>query len=357
MLSVAVLDDYQGFAEGPFSKLDPSKFTVSYFPHTLKPFNHANTEDAERAELVARLEPFDIICTMRERTPFPRDLVQALPRLKLLLTTSRRNLSFDMAALAARQIRVAGTSAMPVVSGGSDSTTQHTVSLILALARALPASQRAWATGAWQTRQTVAVNLSGKTLGVVGLGRLGGTVARSMVAAFGMRVVAWSPGLTQERADAAARDLGLPVEMEGCKTFRCVSREEVFAADVVTLHLVLSERTRGLIGPEDLGRMKPSAILVNTSRGPLVQEKALLDVLQAGKIRGAALDVWEPEPVEADSVWRTTKWGQDGRSEVLATPHMGYVEEELMQQWYREQAANIEKWERGEKMTMEFRVD
>jgi lactate dehydrogenase-like 2-hydroxyacid dehydrogenase len=168
------------------------------------------------------------------------------------------------------------------------------------------------------------MGLKGKVFGTVGLGRLGMAVARIMVVAFGMRVVAWSENLTQERADEKAREAGLAVEgPDGEKTFRVVSKEELFrTADVVSVHLVLSDRSRGGIAARDLEMMKPTAIFVNTSRGPLVVEKDLLDVLEKGKIRAAALDVFELEPLPLDSRWRTTKWGQDGRSRVLLTPHM-----------------------------------
>jgi lactate dehydrogenase-like 2-hydroxyacid dehydrogenase len=189
--------------------------------------------------------------------------------------------------------------------------------------------------------------------GTVGLGRLGMAVARIMHLAFGMRVVAWSENLTQERADEKAREAGLAVEAPGSgggeKTFRVVSKEELFrTADVVSVHLVLSDRSRGGISRKDLELMKPSSIFVNTSRGPLVVEKDLLDVLEEGRIRAAALDVFDLEPLPLDSRWRTTKWGQGGRSQVLLTPHMGYVEGATLDAWYDMQIKNLLRWEKGE---------
>jgi phosphoglycerate dehydrogenase-like enzyme len=260
---------------------------------------------------------------MRERTPFPRELIARLPNLKLLLTTGNRNLSLDLPAFAERAIPVAGAvDRAHAGSVGSVSTTEHCVAMILAAARNIAQDDLSVKSGGWQTAP--AVSLKGKVFGTVGLGRLGMAVARIMVVAFGMRVVAWSENLTQERADEKAREAGLAVEgPDGEKTFRVVSKEELFrTADVVSVHLVLSDRSRGGIAARDLEMMKPTAIFVNTSRGPLVVEKDLLDVLEKGKIRAAALDVFELEPLPLDSRWRTTKWGQDGRSRVLLTPHM-----------------------------------
>lgn len=285
---------------------------------------------------------------MRERTPFPRDLIARLPNLKLLLTTGNRNLALDLSALRHRGIPVAGAvdKAHPG-SVGSVSTTEHCVAMILAAARNIAQDDREVKSGGWQTAS--AVSLHGKTLGVVGLGRLGVAVAKVMHSAFGMRVVAWSPNLTQEGADEKAREAGFPVEDEGGKTFRVVSKEELFkAADVVSVHIVLSERSRGGIGEKELALMKPSAIFVNTSRGPLVVEEDLLNALDKGRIRAAALDVFELEPLPLDSRWRTTQWGKDGRSQVLLTPHMGYVEQSTLEGWYDQQVENLERWAKGE---------
>lgn len=275
---------------------------------------------------------------MRERTPFPADLTVRLPNLKFLLTTGLRNAGLDLPALRAHNVPVVGTK-----SSGS-STTQHCVAMILALARGLVADDVSVKSGGWQTG--VAVPLPGRTLGVLGLGRLGADVSRVLVAAFGMRVVAWSPNLTQEKADEQARAAGLAPG-----TFKAVSREELFSeSDVLSVHVVLSDRSRGMVTKEDLGRMKKESIFVNTSRGPIVVEEDLWEVLEQGKIRAAGVDVFEIEPLPQDSPWRTTKWGENGRSQVLLTPHTGYAERETFTAWYEQQVTAIEKWEKGEEL-------
>lgn len=298
---------------------------------------------------------------MRERTPFPAALLERLPNLKLLLTTGKRNAFLDLTYLTAHGIPVAGTVDTRGAPGavGTDSTTQHCVALILALARNLafddavvkglaPSPHGLEGRDAWQSGVAVGLG-SGKTLGLVGLGRLGAAVGRAMHLAFGTRIIAWSSNLTQEKADEAASRVGLPVEDQwGRKAFTAVSKEELFkTADVISMHLVLSDRTRGIVGKTELALMKPSAMFVNTSRGPLVVERDLLDCLKAGKIRGAALDVFDLEPLPPDSEWRTTHWGRDGRSNVLLTPHMGYVEEDTMDDWYAQLAANVKAWGEG----------
>lgn len=279
---------------------------------------------------------------MRERTPFPRDLISRLPSLKLLLTTGTRNKGLDLDAFKDAGIPVAGA-----VSSG-DSTTQHCVALILALARNIVPDDRSVKTGGWQTG--VGVRLSGAVLGVIGLGRLGAAVAKIMHTAFGMKIYAWSTNLTQDKADEQAREAGLPVEGEdGEKTFKVVSKEELYRqSDVVSVHVVLSDRSRGMITKKELGLMKPEALFINTSRGPLVVDKDLQDILEQGKIRAAAIDVFELEPLPLDSPWRTTKWGEDGRGEVILTPHTGYAEKETLAKWYEEQVANILRWEKAE---------
>jgi phosphoglycerate dehydrogenase-like enzyme len=287
---------------------------------------------------------------MRERTPFPADLISKLPNLKLLLTTGTRNKALDLDAFGQRSIPVAGSvdKSKKPKAVGTDSTTEHCVSLILAVARNIAGDDAAVKAGLWQSG--FATGLSGKTIGVVGLGRLGASTSRIMKLAFGMKVIAWSTNLTQDAADEKAREAGLPVEDEnGEKTFKAVSREELFStADVVSVHLVLSDRSRGLINAQDLSKMKPSALFVNTSRGPLVVEQDLLEVLKAGRIRGAALDVYEIEPLPADSPWRNPEWGRNGSSRVLVTPHMGYVQDQPLISWYEQQVENIERWAREE---------
>jgi glycerate dehydrogenase len=199
--------------------------------------------------------------------------------------------------------------------------------------------------GEWQG--SLGLNLSEKTLGLLGLGKLGSQVGKIAVLAFGMKVSAWSTNLTQEKADEQAQAQGLPAG----SFVVAPSKEEFFAqADVVSLHNVLSDRSRGIVGTAELAKMRSTAFIVNTSRGPLIDEAALLEALNAGRIRGAALDVFDPEPLPRDSPWRTTSWGQDGRSEVVLSPHMGYGEEELLRGWYRETAENLERWLKGEEL-------
>ncbi|KAK7744106.1 hypothetical protein SLS53_003627 [Cytospora paraplurivora] len=343
-LKLAVLDDYQGFSEPIFQRLDSSKYQVTVFNDTLRPYNRPDTAQDEKDKLVKRLEPFDVISTMRERTPFPKELIDRLPNLKLLLTTGTRNASLDLPALSGRGIPVAGA------KSGGDSTVHHTVALILSLARNIVQDDRSVKSGGWQTG--VAARLPGATLGVVGLGRLGVAVSKLLHTAFGLKVIAWSPNLTQERADEQARAAGLPVETEdGEKTFKVVSKEDLFRqSDVLSVHLVLSDRSRGVISKKELELLKPNALFVNTSRGPLVVQEDLQDILNKGKIRAAALDVFELEPLAQDSPWRTTKWGEDGRSQVVLTPHTGYAEKETLTKWYEEQIANLLRWEKGEEL-------
>jgi phosphoglycerate dehydrogenase-like enzyme len=289
---------------------------------------------------------------MRERTPFPADLITKLRNLKLLLTTGVRNASLDLNACRERGIPVAGSSDNARgTNAGTDSTTQHCVAMILAAARNIVQNDISVKSGGWQTGY--AIGLNNAVFGTVGLGRLGLTVSKIMREAFGMKIIAWSTNLTQEAADEKAKSVGLPVEdANGERTFRVVRREELFStSDIVSLHLVLSERSRGTINAKDLALMKKSALFINTSRGPLVVEKDLLAALKAGQIRGAALDVFELEPLPLDSEWRTVKWGHDGRSQVLLTPHMGYVEVATLNSWYQQQVENIKRWRAGDALT------
>jgi lactate dehydrogenase-like 2-hydroxyacid dehydrogenase len=359
LVKIAVLDDYQNLARSHFQKLPESQFEVTIFHDTLLPYNHPSTPLHIKSTLIDRLKPFQIICSMRERTPFPKDLLEQLPNLKLLLTTSLRNLAIDVTAAKGLGIRVAGapgkgrstsSDATPSKAKGPDRTTQHAVALILGIARNLATDDLAVKQGGWQT--TLNTSLSGKTFGTLGLGRLGAAVAKIMNQAFGMSIVAWSSSLTQEAADEKAKETGLNVlDEDGEKIFKVVSKEELFkTADVVSIHYVLSDRSRGIVGQADLALMKKSALLVNTSRGPLVQEEALLNALKAGTIRGAALDVFEIEPLPLDSEWRTTKWGTEGRSNVLLTPHTGYAEKETFENWYEENVENIERWHAGQEL-------
>ncbi len=297
MHRIAVLDDYQSVAAtyADWSQV-PKPIEVVEFS------DHLDDADA----LAARLEPFDVVVAMRERTPFPRALLSRLPNLKLLVTTGAKNASIDIAAARERGVTVCGTGAHP--SG----PVELTWALILAAARHLPAEDATVRAGGWQ--QTVGTDLAGATLGVVGLGRLGEKVAR-IGAAFGMDVVAWSQNLTAERA----AEVGV----------RRVTKDELLTgADVVTIHLQLSDRTRGLIGAEELAQMKPTAILINTSRGPIVDEPALLDALRNDRLAGAGLDVFDTEPLPADHPLRS-------EPRAVLTPHLGYVTEATYEVFYR----------------------
>lgn len=327
-IQCAILDDYQAAGRAHFAHLEP-RIEITTFSETLDPRDPAQLE-----ALIQRLQLFDAIVTMRERTPFPAELVRALPNLKVLLTTGPRNQALDLDAFAARNIPVAGTVRGPK---GLPAPVQHTWALILALARHLARDDGLVKRGDWQG-PSLAVSLPGKTLGLLGLGNLGSKVGKIAAEAFGMDVVAWSANLTQKKADDQAQALGLPA-----RSFRVVSsKEELFqSADVVSVHYILSERSRGIVGREELGAMKPSALLVNTSRGAVVDEHALLETAMAGRIGGVALDVFGTEPLPVNSAWRTMQWGREGRSEVLLSPHMGYCDEELINGWYQEAAENM----------------
>ncbi|CAK7231117.1 hypothetical protein SCUCBS95973_007804 [Sporothrix curviconia] len=346
-IKVAVLDDYKGHATAYFAKLDPAAFEVVYFADTLLPYNHASTPQAEKDKLVARLEPFQVISTMRERTPFPAALVDRLPNLKLLLTTGGRNLGLELEAFQKHGVPVVTSvdrGGPPV--DGPDSTTQHFLTMLMAAARNVAMDDLSVKTGGWQTGLPP-FGLVGRTYASVGLGRLGAATAKLLHQAFSMKVIAWSPNLTQEKADEQAVKHGLPAG-----TFTAVSRAELFReADVLAIHTMLSERSRGLVTGADLALMKQDSIFINTSRGPIVVEADLLDVLKRGKINRAAIDVFDVEPLPADSPWRTTAWGgKDGSAQVLLTPHMGYGERFTMEKWYETQVENLLRWSRGEEL-------
>jgi phosphoglycerate dehydrogenase-like enzyme len=274
--------------------------------------------ETDEAVLAERLAPYDALVVMRERTPITASLVARLPNLKLLVTTGLRNASVDVAACAARGITVCGTPSL------ASPTVELAWALILGLLRHIPQEAAAMRAGGWQT--TVGRGLEGKTLGVLGLGRLGQRVAK-VGSAFGMKVIAWSQNLTAEAAAAAG------VER--------VEKMELFArADVVTIHLVLSARTKGLVGAAEFARMKPTAVLVNTSRGPIVDEAALLAALRAGEIGGAALDVYDEEPLPADHPLRSAP-------NLLLSPHLGYVTEENFRGMYGGALECVLGWLKG----------
>ncbi|EWY85929.1 hypothetical protein FOYG_10597 [Fusarium oxysporum NRRL 32931] len=347
--SLLVLDDYLRISAKHFGHLQPPKLQVE-LSDTYLPQRTAE----ERSNLIEKLYPYDIISTMRERTPFSGELLHQLPNLKLLLCTGTQFETFDLET--AKKLGITVASALgrgrsdgtqhkqDIRKGGSHPATHHTWAMILALARNIAADDASIKAGGWQS--DMAIGLSGKTLGVVGLGRLGAAVARIGYLAFGMKIKCWSSSLDQAKADEMAVKLGLPIEDEdGDKTFQAVSKEELFAtADVVTLHYVLSDRSRGLIGAKELAAMKQSGLLINTSRAALIDETALLEAANECSIRGVALDVFESEPLPADSPWRSQDWGNGKKSRVLVTPHMGYVEEGIMNSWYAEQAENVERW-------------
>jgi len=310
---------------------------------------------------------------MRERTPFPAALLRQLPNLRVVFGTGGKFESWDLDTMREMGIKVCAAPgkgrtdgkgtvqsprSLPVKQGGGPPTTQHVWALILGLARNVAADDAVvkgkGGPAGWQTG--LAMGLQGKILGLVGLGRIGAHVARVAVLAFGMKVICWSTNLTQASADALADQVGVPITGGGIassseNTFKVVTKEELFAAsDVISVHYVLSSRSRGIVGAQELDAMKPSAFLVNTSRGPLVDEAALLDTLRKGRIRGAALDVFDIEPLPADSPWRTENWEEKGKSRVLLTPHMGYVEEGTLTAWYEETAENLERLVEGREL-------
>ena len=305
-MKVAILDDYQDVA------LRLADWSAVRRRAEITVFND---HLADPAAVVERLRPFDVVCVMRERTPLSRDILQQLPRLKLIASTGPRNAAIDMRAAAERGIVVTAT--------GYESTPTIELSwaLILASARHLAREAASVRDGGWQTR--IGTNLRGKRLGVIGLGNIGKEVAR-IALAFGMTVIAWSQNLTSEIASAAGATL--------------VDKDALFRqADIVTIHLILSRRTSGLVGAAALALMKPTAWLVNTSRGPIVDEAALIEALRARRIAGAALDVFGVEPLPADHPFRSL-------DNVLATPHIGYVTEELYRTFYGDAAASIAAW-------------
>jgi phosphoglycerate dehydrogenase-like enzyme len=270
---------------------------------------------ADPDAVVARLQSFDIVCVMRERTPMSRAIIERLPRLRLIASTALRNASIDLEAAAERGVEVMHT------SYSSTPTIELTWALILASARYLVAENASLRAGGWQ--RFVGDDLAGRTLGVLGLGNIGGAVAR-IGKAFGMEVIAWSQNLTADRAAEAGAAL--------------VTKEELFRqADIVTIHLVLSRRTRELVGADELALMKRAARLVNTSRGSIVVEADLLAALRNGKIAGAAIDVFDQEPLPSDHPFRSL-------ANLLATPHIGYVSRGLYARFYQDTVDNIRKW-------------
>ncbi|WP_438868076.1 D-2-hydroxyacid dehydrogenase family protein [Pseudomonas sp. L1(2025)] len=308
-VQIAVIDDWQNVASGVVDWSALASVGQVHFLHDYP---------ADTATMVERLQTFDVICVMRERSTFDQTLLQGLPKLKLLVTGGMRNAAIDIAAAKAQGIQVCGSDSY------KQAAPELTWALIMASTRNLLAEANSLRAGGWQVG--LGGDLYGKTLGVLGLGSIGHKVAQ-FGQAFGMRVIAWSENLTPERAAEAG--------------VSWVSKRELFEqADILSVHLVLSERSRGLVDAQALGWMKPSARLVNTSRGPIVDEQALIEALSAGQLAGAALDVYSEEPLPTDHPFRRLP-------NVLATPHVGYVSEQNYRQFYQQMIEDIQAWAKG----------
>ena len=305
-MKIAILDDYQGVAlrMADWSALGKRAEIAVFTDHVSDP-----------VAVVERLRPFEVLCVMRERTPLRREVLEQLPNLRMIASTGPGNASIDMTVAAERGIVVTDTQYR------STPTIEMTWALILGALRRIPQESHALREGRWQTG--IGSELHGKTLGVLGLGHVGGEVAR-IAQAFGMKVIAWSQNLTAEAAQAAGATL--------------VTKDELLAqADIVSVHLILSRRTRGLLGARELALLKPTAWLINTSRGPIVDQAALISALRAKAFAGAALDVYDEEPLPKDHPFRSLE-------NVLAMPHMGYVSEELYRTFYRDVVERITAW-------------
>jgi phosphoglycerate dehydrogenase-like enzyme len=309
MIRIAILDDYNRAARtlADWSAVD-ARAAVDVIDRAL-------AVPGEAAEVLA---PYDVLCHLRERTAMPRTLIERLPNLKLVTVTGGKHRTLDMEAATERGIIV---SADAPRKGGGSGTAELTWGLILALARHIPHQERQLRTGKWQS--TMGITLAGRTLGLVGLGRVGKGVA-TIARAFGMEVQAWSPNLTAERcAECGAR---------------LVTRDELFrTSDVVSLHLVLGERSRGIVGAAELALLKPTALLINTARGPLIDEAALLETLGNRRIAGAGLDVFWQEPLKADHPLLAM-------DNVVLTPHLGYVVDSSLRPFYEDTVANVLAW-------------
>ncbi len=309
-IKVAIIDDFQHVAGamGDWGRLRPRAETTIF------------TDNVTGQALVERLQPFDVVMVIRERTKFPRELIDKLPNLKLLITAGMRNLGIDLDACRARGVVVCGTDT------GSSPTSELAFGMLLALSRNIPAEQDSLRAGTWQTPR-LGFGVKGLTLGIVGLGRLGSLMG-SYGRAFGMNVIAWSQNLTAEKAAAA-----------GAKR---VEKAELFAqSDFVSLHLILSERTRDIVGAPEFGQMKQGGFLINTSRAGLVDEQALIRALKDGKISGAALDVYEREPLPADAAILSAP-------NTLLTPHLGYATRETYEIYFPQAVEDIEGWLAGQ---------
>ncbi|MDH3579397.1 MAG: D-2-hydroxyacid dehydrogenase family protein [Hyphomicrobiales bacterium] len=309
-MKLAILDDYQNAAlsAADWKSLGPDIDTTVFNDHL----------GWDEAHIAQKLEPFEIIVAMRERTPFPATLLAALPKLKLLATTGMRNLSIDMDAARDAGIVVTGTRMLPYPAA------EHALALMMELTKKIARENAIMHDGGWQ--QTIPEGLNGKTLGIIGLGNLGGRMARFGLA-LEMEVLAWSENLTQARCD----EIGVTL----------ADKETLFRqSDVISIHTVLSDRTRGLVGADDLARMKPTAYLINTSRGPVVDEAALEEALKRGAIAGAGIDVYAVEPLPADASIRSL-------DNAVLTGHTAYVIKEFFALSYGEVVENIAAWRAG----------
>ncbi len=315
MHRVAILDDYAGMA------LDLADWTPVQSRSEVTVFDRHLSE----AEAVDALRPFDVVCTVRERMAFPRTLIEQLPNLKLITIVGRSLPNLDMAAASERGVLVAHSNfASPRYSMVRDATPELAWGLMIATVRNLAEEHRRMREGAWQT--TTGMTLSGKTLGLLGLGRIGVRMTE-YAKAFGMQVIAWSQNLTEEAAAAVGA--------------RRVDKATLFGqSDVVSIHLVLSERTRGLVAEPELALMKPHAYLINTSRGPIVDEAALISALKNGRIAGAGLDVFDVEPPAPDHPLRLLP-------NVTLSPHLGYVTREMLAAFYSDSAEAVAAWLNG----------
>ena len=306
-MRLSILDDYQGVA---LEMADWAPVRARGIEIAVERFPFADAEDVVRS-----LAESEIVAAMRERTAFPRSIVERLPKLKLLITTGMRNASFDMAALRDRGVTVCGTGGP---GGGNEDTAELAWGLILGAARRIAEDHAFMRHGGWQTR--IGHRVAGKTLGLLGLGRLGGAVARVGLA-FGMKAIAWSQNLTAEKAAE-----------QGVER---VEKEELFRrSDILSVHLVLSDRSRGLVGARVIGLMKPTSILVNTSRGPICDTAAVIEALKGGRLAYAGFDVYDQEPLPLNHPLRTAP-------NVILTPHIGYVTEENYRSSYPQIVENI----------------
>src|SRR6202790_1301024 len=310
-LRCAILDDYLNLAlrVADWSRLS-DRIDVTVF----------NTPFASSEAAAGALKDFEIICAMRERTPFPRALFAALPKLKLLITSGMRNAAIDVEAAKDHKVTLCGT------QWGRDPTAPLTMGLIVELTRNIGRESARMHAGE-PLQKFVGMEIEGRTLGVIGLGKLGSKVSK-LAQAFGMNVIAWSPNLTPERC----KEVGVGY----------ATKDELFAtADIITVHVVLGPRSRGLVGAADLARMKPTSYLVNTARGPIVDEAALLETLRQRKIAGAAVDVFSVEPLPVDHPFRKL-------DNIVLTPPLGYVTEEGSRSHYSQKVEGIDAWFKGE---------